>query len=160
MLKTRGAEMNIEYVKGGRPESDIGSQASSGFATVHRQIIVAVDVNRKSRQYEVAVTAAIQPPRLPKRGVESEFFSDESSLVRLATLALDAQYLLEGNDICVDFAQDIHDAARPNTTIQAAAFVNVVGDNSDRLAACAQLKEKQTPYELQAVWILTCLSGP
>ena len=133
MFQEGSAQVNIEYVQGRRVDLDVRPETSSWLAAHCRNVIVPADVDRKMRQYDITVASAVQMPGLAECEIQSQFFRNKLSLIRLAAPSLDAQDLLKRKDIGINLAENIDDAARPHTAVEPPAFVNVIGDDSDRL---------------------------
>ena len=72
-------------------------------------------------------------PGLAECEIQAQFFRNKLSLIRLAAPSLDAQDLLKRKDIGINLAENIDNAARLHTAVEPPAFVNVIGDHSDRL---------------------------
>ena len=157
MFKKCSAQVNIKYMERCRVEFDIGPQTTPRLTALCRNVIVPVDVDWKARQYDIAVAPAPKAPVLTECEIETEFFGDKSSLVRLATPAFDAQHFLKCNDIGINLNENIDDAARANAAVQPPAFVNVIGDDSNCLVGRSQFQNTKLSRRLRTVWILTCL---
>ena len=55
-------------------------------------------------------------------------------LVILPSSGIDPDHLLERDDIGIDFAQHLDDALRADLSVQAAAFVHIVGSHANMTA--------------------------
>lgn len=122
--------MNIEHVHGRCSKPDIGAQTTTGFAPRRRNIVVAIDVDRRPAQNDVAVATAFQPPVFAKNEIETEFIRNEPCLVFDRIGVFDAQNFLERDDVGIDLLQDLDDSLRSSPPIHSPAFMNVVCDDS------------------------------
>ena len=133
VFKERCAEVDIEDMQHGGVQLYVGAQASSGFTTPGRDVIVAMNVDGKPAEDDIPVTAAAKLARFSEGKMQAEFFGNKSSLIRFAIPPFDTQNFLQRNDVRVNLAQDVHNPAWAHTSIQTSTFVNVIGYDSNCL---------------------------
>jgi hypothetical protein len=135
LFEVSRAEVNIENVNRFAVELNVGSEAAAGLpAATRADIVVTVALNRKTRQDDVAVPAALVKAVLAKREAESKFVGNILRLIFFGRTPFEADNLLKGNDIGIELTQDLNDAVRPGSAVHSTAFVNVIGSNSKKTA--------------------------
>jgi hypothetical protein len=135
LLKKPCAEVNIENVNGFAIELNVGSKASPGLpAATRADVVVAVAFNRKTRQHDIAVAAALVKTVFAKGEAKSEFVGDILRLIFFGRSPFEAHNLLKSNDIGIELTQDLNDAIRAGAAVHSTAFVNVIGSDSKKAA--------------------------
>ncbi len=122
MLEERRSQVDVEDVESRSVESHVGPETTSGKPASALQVVVTARLNGESRQNDVSVLAAVQLAGFTEREVITQLVNDVSEMV--------AENFLKSNDIGVDFTQDPDDTIGPYLSIQSAALVNVVGNDS------------------------------
>ena len=131
MFHESRSKMHIEDMQRRSVDLNIGSQAASPLAAGFCDVIVPVDMNREATQHDVSVTSAFQSPGLTECEVKTQLIRYEPELISFAAAAFDAQHFLERNNIGIDRLQYLDDPVRADAPVQAAAFMHVVGNDSD-----------------------------
>ena len=93
-----------------------------------------LDTERQAGEQQVAVSAAAEPPVFPEAVLHLHLARDELGPVVFLFAIRDVYDFLEGDDVRVHLTQHLRDALRPDTAVESPAFMNVVGNDAERLA--------------------------
>src|SRR5215813_3774664 len=131
-LDKTGAEVHVEEMQNGAVRKEkIAAQAAAAFATAPADVVVAAELDGKSRERHVAVNTAAQRAIFPQAAlIAGKFGVDAPRLIPLWLAVLRVENLLQRDDVGVKLGKHGGDAVRVDATIEAAAFVYVVGDNA------------------------------
>ncbi len=129
-LEKTGAEMDVEEVKYGFAQINVGAQASAPFASRYGEIVVLNGIQRKTTEQQVPVGTALQAAIFSEARVKAQFVGDKASLVAGAMPGY-TQNLLQADDIGLDFAKHLDDALWADAPVEPTALVDVVSDDAD-----------------------------
>jgi VWFA-related protein len=132
-LENSGPQMNVVDVQQTAGQIDVHALHVALPAILPRQVVLHVAVDRKPAEDDVAELVAAHMPRRshhPSHAERRADFLDMAVAVRTGT-----DYFLQRDDVGADVAEDTGDSVRFGPAIHAAAAVNVVGDDAQRIGA-------------------------
>ena len=111
-------------------EAHVSSEASSPLTSSGTDVVILVALDGVAGEQDIPITSTLMSAVLSKREVEPKLLRDKSGLILFGLAAFETDNLLERNDICLEFVQNVHDPVRPNTSVHTTTFVDVVGNDS------------------------------
>ncbi|MBP1712887.1 MAG: hypothetical protein H6Q42_1090 [Deltaproteobacteria bacterium] len=110
---------------------DIRLQAPPLFSPMLGDIIIAGKEDREAAERDISISSPAKFSIFPDLVMIPQLFGDELRLVILTAFSLDAEDLLQGDDVGFDFAKDPGDAFNFHPLIQTLPLVNIVGDDAE-----------------------------
>jgi len=106
--------------------SETAPLLASGLSDVK---VMSVD-KRKPAQGYISVCPSLKPAVLTDPVMKPHLASDEPRLMILCIFTFNAEHFLEGDDVSIDFPEDLRDSPNLNPLIKAASLMDVVGRDS------------------------------
>jgi hypothetical protein len=126
-----GAEMHIENVKNiDLIEHQIRPERASLFATADGYVVVLYVSEGQPAEDYVAVCPSQMPAVFTDSILEAKLLRDKAGLIFLTRAAIQGHNFLKRNYIRIHFREHVNYPTGPDTTIDPAAFVNVICCNT------------------------------
>lgn len=115
-FKERRSHVNVEQMQlRAARQCDVHPQAPARFAAGCTEVVVTGRGQRKPGNQSVSIDLSDVLAIFPKALLKSQFSGNESSVIVSVWVAGKAEHLLQRDDVCVQLAQHLHDALRPDT---------------------------------------------
>jgi hypothetical protein len=131
-LEKRRSEMDVEKLQVFvSAERDLRQQAAARLAFVDTDVEILRMPHRQTREHRVAVEPAFDLPIFAEEIIHFQLVGDKFGLMVTLVRIFMTQNLLQGDDVGVDFLQNLGDALGRKTPVDADAFVNVICCDAD-----------------------------